>query len=262
MPQSVQVLSQGAASAIDTYSARAQAGSADNPDWGQPAIVLPWDKGGFQSYVLDLSQLATEKSLGANGYEVLYLWKGSSPGGVLFLNGVPVFPGTRVRGYFEELRIRRGIASDGALFTSATSGQAFLVVQKTPGLLYRELPTEADSGGTVVEAQTTTNGAPTSLIAGASLRSTGGTRITVAADAGQTLSGTGTFDVYYLQPTLGIWSLNPDLALSVPAAVSGLRSWTAPDLPAAVPQGRIAIASNGVGVSSGGLSVYYDVGAN
>lgn len=251
---------QGAASAQDAYAAQRMGQGALQPDHDKPVIVSPWDKGGFQVYPVDLSTLGNEVSLGANGYEVQYVGLASTPGGVLFINGLPVFPGMRVGGYFEELRVRRGGASDGALLTSVTSGTAYLVVHKTPQLRYREDPFSSGAGliTSALEAQTTTQAAPSGATEGISLASVQkGWRITVAAAAGQTLSGTGSFDVYYREPTLALWGIDPDLNIPVPASVSGLRVWTAPDIPCLVPTGRGAVAANGVGTSSGNLAVYY-----
>lgn len=255
---------QGVAISLDAYAAK-RAQSAGMPDAERPPVTRPWDSAGlFLARSLDLSALTTNVDLGVAGYEVAYVAPASASGGVLILNdSIALFPGQRVRAYFQSLRVRRGVAADGALLTSITSGAAYLVVHKSPDLQYQDFFPLVGGSGVVnaTEAQSTTQAAPTGSTEGISLAgATHGWRFTVVAAAGQTLGGTGTFDIYYREPVSGLWGINPDLAVAVPATVSGLRTWTAPDFDTEVPVGRAAAIANGVGTSAGNLTVYYSAG--
>lgn len=130
---------QGVATSLDTLAAGSRQ-SARMPDAQRPPIIQPWDAAGlFLAKVLDLSTLAANVQLGLDGYEIAYVAPASDAGGVLILNdAIALFPGQRVRAYFQNLRVRRGLAADGALLTSVTTGVAYLVVHKVPTLEYRD----------------------------------------------------------------------------------------------------------------------------
>ncbi len=74
-------------------------------------------------------------------------------------------------------------------------------------------------------------------------------QVTVCAETGRTLSGAGTLDAYWYNPTLLKWVKNPGLALSVTA--SAVRCMTFPQSTVGSPQGRVLYAANGVTISGG-----------
>jgi hypothetical protein len=84
-----------------------------------------------------------------------------------------------------------------------------------------------------------------------------GVSVTLAADAGQTLSGAGTLTAYVYHPDLGAWSRAPDLDLGVSSTVRA-QTWFVGTVPVGRPGSRIAYVPTGVTMSAGGLTVYVD----
>ena len=115
-----------------------------------------------------------------------------------------------------------------------------------------------DASGTVrrwSESQALTRPAPTaSCLAsvspeGMDLRYVRGYRVSVAAESGQTLSGTGTLRAYHYDFTLGSWARTP--ALDVTLSTSGVRTIWLPDAATLVRSGSVLDAADTVGVSGG-----------
>lgn len=75
--------------------------------------------------------------------------------------------------------------------------------------------------------------------------------VRLCAASGQTLSGAGTLDVYAYDEDDGLWSLNPALAITMPASASGRRCiMVLDDREVLVGFGRVAIVPNAVTISA------------
>lgn len=83
-------------------------------------------------------------------------------------------------------------------------------------------------------------------------------RVGLQADAGQTLTGTGTLRTHFLDALAGAgeWGDNPDLDLSVPSGAAGKRTFWFPDVQVYVPAGRMHLRTDGIGVSGGQVTVH------
>jgi hypothetical protein len=81
-----------------------------------------------------------------------------------------------------------------------------------------------------------------------------GFNVFIAADSGQTLSGSGTVQVHVYDANLAIWGQVIDLALSPTAAT--VRGQGFAGIWAVVTGGRLAIVPVSVGVSSGGFTAH------
>lgn len=260
MPSNSIQLAQSAAAEIDRIAA--VAGQA--PDSGRGNVQeFPWDvQQCFLPLPLDLSTLAADVLVPQEGYELTYLANGSTVGGCLIVNNVPLFPGMKARAYFRQLRVRRGLSADGSSLVSATSGTALLVISKVPQVSYSEIPQpvlQGQAGAAVT--QNLTGSAPTLSTDGFPVTDNKGIRVTVVAASGQSLSGGGTLQAYYYQPTAGAWFRDEDLDLTIPADASGQAGWTFGDMQVAVPVGRAMWVTNGVTVSGGTtVKTYFDVG--
>lgn len=104
----------------------------------------------------------------------------------------------------------------------------------------------------------TTGTAPSAATEGVPLDFVKSWRIIVSANAGQTLAGAGSVDVYHYNATTG-WAKNPDLALTM--SVSGARNQAFADVLVGPPVGRMKAVPNGVTVSSGStVGVRYELG--
>jgi hypothetical protein len=80
-----------------------------------------------------------------------------------------------------------------------------------------------------------------------------GFRVTIAAPDGQTLDGTGTMRCYVRASAFDAWLPNPDLDLTVSAAVAGKRGRVFGDIEQIVPAStHLLYVRDGVGVSGGG----------
>jgi hypothetical protein len=81
-----------------------------------------------------------------------------------------------------------------------------------------------------------------------------GFNVFIAADSGQTLSGSGTVQVHIYDANLAIWGQVIDLALSPTAA--SVRGQGFAGIWAVVTGGRLAVVPVSVGVSSGGFTAH------
>jgi hypothetical protein len=82
--------------------------------------------------------------------------------------------------------------------------------------------------------------------------------IRLCAASGQTLSGAGTLDVYAMDETDELWSLVPELEITVdPALASDRCGIVLSDRDIPIGWGRVAAVPNGVTLSSGNLTVTY-----
>lgn len=103
------------------------------------------------------------------------------------------------------------------------------------------------------ESQALTRAAPTASSDGMALDNLAGYRVSVCAESGQTLSGSGNLRAYLYHGDVGLWMRNPALDLAV--SVSGARCQVFPDIePAAREIGenhRVLYAADTVGVSGG-----------
>jgi hypothetical protein len=125
--------------------------------------------------------------------------------------------------------------------------------------------TWTDNGLSASAACTTgTEAAPSTTAHGLALCQQGyggkrlsGVSVTIAADAGQTLSGAGALSAYVYHPDLGAWARAPDLDLGVTATIRAQTSF-AGTVPVGRPGSRIAYVPTGVTMSAGSLTVYVD----
>ncbi len=93
---------------------------------------------------------------------------------------------------------------------------------------------------------------PTLVTHGVALRDRStGIRVTLSAESTRTLSGAGTLQAYYWNPSLSRWCRNPDLDITVAAAHASVRDVTFPDTAIFVPGGRLFYIANTVTVSAG-----------
>lgn len=114
--------------------------------------------------------------------------------------------------------------------------------------------TVAVSGGVATRAD------PSVVTEGFGIANAKGLRVTVAAAAGQTLSGTGSLLCWMWHATLGAWVRNKDLDLNV--AISGKRGQTFADLQPLLPMNgtRVCYACSSVAVGGGAtVTVYVDL---
>lgn len=80
----------------------------------------------------------------------------------------------------------------------------------------------------------------------------------LCAASGQSLSGGGALDVYSGDEDDGLWSLNPALAITVPASAAGKRCVIVlSDTEVLVGFGRVAVVPNAVPLSGGNLTLKY-----
>lgn len=102
------------------------------------------------------------------------------------------------------------------------------------------------------ESQALTRAAPTLTSEGMSLSGVKAVRISVCAESGQTLSGTGNIRIYFLHGAAGLWHRNPGADLTVTATT---RCQVFGDLTVAavaVDNGdRVLAATDTLGVSGG-----------
>lgn len=97
-----------------------------------------------------------------------------------------------------------------------------------------------------------TRAAPTTVAEGMELAGVIGFRVILSADAGKTLSGTGSVQFWVWSPGLNRWCRDTQLDYSVAETT---RDAVSPDFLTRVSYGRVLPAVNGVGVSSGSLTV-------
>ena len=142
------------ASAVDTALAKEMRNPGADRD--TELSLTPWNQGGgFGSFNLSLANLTGNGvSLNVRGYEIHYVAPVSTAGGILILNDqIVLTPGMRVRGFFENVRVRLGNATDGASFISVAAGNAYLVLHKMSDLHYREDCCAGAGAGMVLLAQ-------------------------------------------------------------------------------------------------------------
>ncbi len=96
-----------------------------------------------------------------------------------------------------------------------------------------------------------TRAAPTLVTEGMSIHGVPGYRVSVCAESGQTLSGTGYLRAYAWHPVAALWMRNPSLDYTVSATAT--RCQVFPDLQvAAQPEGwRVLFAADTIAVSGG-----------
>lgn len=100
------------------------------------------------------------------------------------------------------------------------------------------------------ESQSTTRDAPTLATEGMGLHGVTGFRVSICAESGQTLSGTGNLRAYLYHTDAALWMRNPDLDLAVDA--SSVRCQAFPDMTTGTTVGhRVLFAADTVGVSGG-----------
>lgn len=98
--------------------------------------------------------------------------------------------------------------------------------------------------------QTATGGAPTLGNVGMGLDGVEGYRVSVCAESGQTLSGTGTLRAYGYHSDAGLWMRVPAIDLTVSA--SGVRCMMFPDIkPGVNSNHRVYFATDTVAISGG-----------
>lgn len=103
---------------------------------------------------------------------------------------------------------------------------------------------------TLVSNQPLSNSAPTAASEGMSLGGVRGFRVSVCAQVGQTLSGTGTLLAYWYDSVAALWMRNPALDWSVTA--TGVRCQVFPDQRVvAASAGRVFYATSALTVSGG-----------
>lgn len=105
-------------------------------------------------------------------------------------------------------------------------------------------------------AQATTEDAPALATEGVDLTPCAGLNLYAEADEGQTFTGSGDFVGFMYDPLCG-WSRASELDVSIVAADAGNRRVFLGAFPVSAPRGRMAHAANGVGVSGGGVTLYY-----
>jgi hypothetical protein len=94
--------------------------------------------------------------------------------------------------------------------------------------------------------------APTTSADGRSIAQSRSISVRLCAALGQTLSGGGTLDVYAWDEDDELWALSPSLAVTVPAAASGVRcAFVMADAEVLVGFGRVAVVPNAVTFSGG-----------
>jgi hypothetical protein len=104
--------------------------------------------------------------------------------------------------------------------------------------------------------QATTEDAPTLGTEGVDIRPCAGINLYAEADEGQTFSGTGSVVGFMYDPLCG-WSRAAELDASFVAADADNRRVFLGAFPISAPRGRVAHVCNGVGVSGGGVTLYY-----
>jgi hypothetical protein len=108
----------------------------------------------------------------------------------------------------------------------------------------------------VVSIQNPTDSAPTLATDGQALAGIGGFTLVLEADLGQTLTGAGNLLGFSYDSCNG-WARSPDIDVQIPSAAAGQRRVAFPGWTISNPRGSVAHVAAGVGVSSGGLSLYY-----
>jgi hypothetical protein len=104
--------------------------------------------------------------------------------------------------------------------------------------------------------QATTETAPIAATDGADLTPCAGFNLYAEADSGQTFTGTGDFVAFMYDPICG-WSRASELDASAVAADADNRRIFLGSFPISAPRGRVAHVCNAVGVSGGGVTLYY-----
>lgn len=112
------------------------------------------------------------------------------------------------------------------------------------------------TGRSTRSVQVATDSAPNAGTDGAFLDNVAGFNLFAEADAGQTFTGSGSFTGYLYDEACG-WARALDLDAAVLAGHAGNRRIYLGAFPVSTPRGRVAHAANGVGVSSGGITLYY-----
>jgi hypothetical protein len=111
-------------------------------------------------------------------------------------------------------------------------------------------------GYSVKSVQVATEEAPTAATDGADLHPCAGYKLYAEADSGQTFTGSGDFPAYSYDPICG-WSRASEWDCSAVAADNGNRRILLGEFPVSAPRGRVAHVCSGVGVSGGGVTLYY-----
>jgi hypothetical protein len=104
--------------------------------------------------------------------------------------------------------------------------------------------------------QATTEDAPTLDTEGVELTPCAGFHLFAEADVGQTFSGSGSVVGFMWDPICG-WARAAELDASFVAADASNRRVFLGAFPVTAPRGRVAHACNAVGVSGGGVTLYY-----
>lgn len=103
-----------------------------------------------------------------------------------------------------------------------------------------------------------TGSAPNATTDGATLAQLRAMSIRLCADSGQTLSGAGTLDVYSMDEADSIWSIVPDLEITLDAKVNGKRcAVVLSDRETPLGTNRVAVVPNAVTLSGGNLTIIY-----
>lgn len=101
----------------------------------------------------------------------------------------------------------------------------------------------------ITEAQALTRAVPTLATEGMGLSGVKGYRVSVCAESGQTLAGTGNLRAWLYNPDAGLWMRNPALDLAITVTV---RCQVFPDVRVAAElEHRVLYANDTVGVSGG-----------
>lgn len=115
---------------------------------------------------------------------------------------------------------------------------------------------ERVSGYSTKSVQATTESAPTLDTEGVDLSPCGGFNLYAEADSGQTFTGTGSVVGLMYDPICG-WARAAELDASFTAADSGNRRVFLGSFPISAPRGRLAHVCNSVGVTGGGVTLYW-----
>ena len=129
---------------------------------------------------------------------------------------------------------------------------AVAYAQTPPGNVIRATKTVSCAGSPC------SGSAPSANTDGASLAQMRAIAIRLCAASGQTLSGAGTLEVYSMDELDELWSIVPELELSVDASAASKRcTIVLSDREMPLGTGRVAVVPSAVTLSGGDLTVTY-----
>lgn len=103
-----------------------------------------------------------------------------------------------------------------------------------------------------------TGSAPSANTDGATLAQMRAIAIRLCAASGQTLSGAGTLEVYFMDEVDELWSIVPELELTVDASAASKRcTMVLSDREMPLGTGRVAVVPSAVTLSGGDLTITY-----